>query len=95
MYSINLLAVARHREQYPLARFKSDHADAVTLANILRVDADLHRHRPADSERYRVIAVLLLASEDAIWRGTKAHNELRPEPNLSVRLPNYVEPMRL
>ncbi len=35
MYSINPMAVARYRERYRVARAKSDHADAVTLANIL------------------------------------------------------------
>jgi predicted NBD/HSP70 family sugar kinase len=43
-------AVARYRERSSVARAKSDHADAMTLANILRVDAHIHRQLPADSE---------------------------------------------
>jgi hypothetical protein len=39
VYAINPLAVARYRERHSVARAKSDHADAMTLANILRVDA--------------------------------------------------------
>ena len=35
VYAINALAVAR-RERHSVARSKSDHADAMTLANILR-----------------------------------------------------------
>jgi hypothetical protein len=37
---------------------KSDHADAVTLANILRTDADEHRRLAADTELAQSITVL-------------------------------------
>ncbi|WP_425005021.1 IS110 family transposase [Mycolicibacterium sp. S3B2] len=77
IYSINPLAVARYRERHSVARAKSDHADAMTLANILRVDAHLHRQLPADSELCQAIALLARAHQDAIWRRIKAHNELR------------------
>jgi hypothetical protein len=50
VFAINPMAVARYRERSPVARAKSDHADAMTLASILRVDAHLHRTLPADSE---------------------------------------------
>jgi transposase len=77
VYSINPLAVARYRERHSVARSKSDHADAMTLANILRVDAHLHRQLPADSELCQAVAVLARAHQDATWRRIKAHNELR------------------
>ena len=77
VYAINPLAVARYRERHSVARAKSDHADAMTLANILRVDAHLHRRLPADSELCQAITVLARAHQDAIWRRTKANNELR------------------
>ena len=77
VYSINPLAVARYRERHSVARATSDHADAMTLANILRVDAHLHRRLPADSELCQAIAVLARAHQDATWRRIKAHNELR------------------
>lgn len=57
VYSINPMAVARYRERHRTARAKSDHADAMTLANILRTDADVHRPLPADSELVQAIAV--------------------------------------
>jgi transposase len=60
-----------------VARSKSDHADAMTLANILRVDAHLHRRLPADSELCQAIAVLARAHQDAIWARTTAHHQLR------------------
>jgi transposase len=50
VYAINPLAVARYRERHSVARSKSDHADAMTLANILRVDLHVHRRLPVDSE---------------------------------------------
>jgi transposase len=75
--AINPLAVARYRERHSVARSKSDHADAMTLANILRVDAHLHHRLPADSELCQAIAVLARAHQDAIWRRTSAHHQLR------------------
>lgn len=77
VYAINPLAVARYRERHSVARSKSDHADAMALANILRVDAHLHRPLPADSELCQAIAVLARAHQDAIWARTKAVQQLR------------------
>ena len=56
---------------------KSDHADAMVLANILRTDADRHRQLPADSDLARSITVLARAHQDATWRRSRACNELR------------------
>ena len=77
VFAINPMAVARYRERSSVARAKSDHADAMTLANILRVDAHIHRQLPADSELAQAIAVLARAQQDAVWRRSKATNELR------------------
>jgi len=44
---------------------KSDHADAVTLANILRTDIGQHRRLPADTELAQSITVLARAHQDA------------------------------
>ena len=77
VFAINPLAVARYRERHTVAGAKSDHADAMTLANILRVDSHLHRRMPADSELAQAIAVLARAQQDAVWRRSKASNELR------------------
>ena len=77
VYAINPLAVARYRERHSVARSKSDHADAMTLANILRVDAHLHRPLAADSELCQAITVLARAHQDAIWARTKAIQQLR------------------
>lgn len=77
MYSINPMSVARYRERGRVTRAKSDHADAVTLANILRTDADAHRPLPADSELAQSITVLARAQQDAVWHRTQLSNQLR------------------
>lgn len=77
VYAINPLSVARSRERHSVARGKSDHADAMTLANILRVDAARHRSLPADSELVQAIAVLARAQQDAVWNRQQLANQLR------------------
>jgi transposase len=77
VYSINPMAVARYRERHRSARAKSDHADAMTLANILRTHADVHRPLPADSELVRAIAVLARAQQDTVWNRAQLNNQLR------------------
>ena len=77
IYPINPMSVARYRERTSMSGKKSDHADAVTLANILRTDADQHRRLPADTELAQSITVLARAHQDATWRRTRAGNELQ------------------
>lgn len=77
VYSINPTAVARYRERHRVARAKSDHADAVALANILRTDADVHRPLPADSELAQAVTVLARAQQDAVWNRAQLNNQLR------------------
>ncbi|WP_425824645.1 IS110 family transposase [Streptomyces fractus] len=77
VYSINPMAVARYRERHRVARAKSDHADAMALANILRTDADFHRPLPADSELAQAISVLARAQQDAVWNRAQLNNQLR------------------
>jgi transposase len=77
MYAINPMAVARYRDRHVVSGKKSDHQDAVVLANILRTDAGLHRPLPDDSDLARAIAVLARAQQDAVWDRTRAHNRLR------------------
>src|SRR3954464_2749195 len=77
IYPINPLAVARYRERTSVSGKKSDHVDAMALANILRTDAHLHRLLPDDSPLVRSIMVLARAYQDAVWRRTKLVQELR------------------
>ncbi|MEU6540201.1 IS110 family transposase [Streptomyces sp. NPDC047000] len=77
IYAINPMAAARYRERHAVARKKSDHLDAMVLANILRTDRALHRQLPADSELVQAIAVLARAQQDAVWNRIQAANKLR------------------
>src|SRR5919109_5298372 len=77
VYAINPLAVARYRERHAVSGKKSDHADAVVLANILRTDRAAHRPLPADSELVRAITVLARAQQDAVWNRQHVANQLR------------------
>ena len=77
VYPVNPMAVARYRDRHSVAGKKSDHGDAVVLANVLRTDMDMHRPLPADSELAQAIAVLARAQQDAVWDRTTAHNRLR------------------
>jgi hypothetical protein len=58
--------VAGAAKAHSVARAKSDHADAMTLANILRTDSHAHRKMPADTDLAQAIAVLARAAQDAI-----------------------------
>jgi transposase len=75
--AINPLAVARYRQRHAFSGRKSDHADALVLANILRTDRAAHRPLPVDPELVRAIAVLARAQHDAVWDRTQASNKLR------------------
>ena len=77
VYAINPLAASRYRERHTVSRKKSDHGDAMVLANILRTDAAAHRPLPGDSALAQAIAVLARAQQDAVWDRTQAHNKLR------------------
>lgn len=77
VYPINPIAVARYRERTSVSGKKSDHVDAMTLANILRTDRHLHRLLPQDSPEVRAITVLARGYQDAVWRRTKLLQELR------------------
>ena len=77
VYPINPMAVARYRDRHSVAGQKSDHGDAVVLANVLRTDMHAHRPLPADTELAQAIAVLARAQQDAVWDRTTAHNKLR------------------
>jgi len=77
VYPVNPMAVARYRDRHSIAGRKSDHGDAVVLANVLRTDLHVHRPLPDDSELAQAIAVLARAQQDAVWARTAAHNKLR------------------
>jgi hypothetical protein len=73
VYAINPVAAARYRDRHAVTRKKSDHLDAMVLADILRTDKAAHRPPPA-GELARAIAVLARAQQDAVWDRTQAGN---------------------
>lgn len=77
VHPINPLAAAHYRTRTALSGRKSDRADAVMLANILRTDRHEHRPLPADSEQVQALAVLARAQQEAVWDRTDVHNKLR------------------
>lgn len=77
VYPVNPLAVARYRERSSVSGKKSDHVDAMALANILRTDRHVHRMLPDDTALARSITVLARGYQDAVWRRTKLVQELR------------------
>jgi hypothetical protein len=56
VYPVNPMAVARYRDRHSASGKKSDHGDSAVLAHVLRIDQDMHRPLPADSELAQAIA---------------------------------------
>ncbi|MEW2438863.1 IS110 family transposase [Streptomyces caniferus] len=77
VFAINPMAAARYRDRHSVSRKKSDHGDALVLANILRTDMHAHRVLPNDSDLARAVAVLARAQQDAIWNRQQLSNQLR------------------
>ncbi len=77
VYAINPLSVSRYRDRHSPSRAKSDAADAIVLANILRTDRDNHRPVPADTELVQSLRVLARAQQDAVWDRQQITNKLR------------------
>lgn len=77
VFAINPLSVSRYRDRHSPSRAKSDAADALVLANILRTDAPAHRPVPDDSELAGSIRVLARAHQDAIWDRLQTASKLR------------------
>lgn len=65
VFAINPKAVDRYRDRYWVSGAKSDAADALVLANLLRTDHDRHRPIPDDSDDVAAIGVLARAHQDA------------------------------
>ncbi|TCP50108.1 transposase IS116/IS110/IS902 family protein [Tamaricihabitans halophyticus] len=76
IYPINPLSVSRYRSRHQVAGAKSDAADAVLLANILRTDAAAHRPLPDDTELAQAIRVLARAQQDAVWARQRLGNQV-------------------
>lgn len=77
IYAINPLSASRYRARHQVSGAKSDAADAVMLANIVRTDADAHRPLPADTDLAQAVRVLARAQQDAVWGRQQLGNQIR------------------
>jgi transposase len=77
IYPINPKSVDRYRDRHHRAHGKSDVADALVLAHLLRTDAHLHRRLAADSTTIRVLQVLTRTHQDLIWSRVQEVNRLK------------------
>lgn len=77
IYAINPLSASRYRSRHQVSGAKSDPADAVVLANIIRTDAHAHRMLPADTELAQAVRVLARAQQDTVWARQQLGNQIR------------------
>lgn len=77
IYAVNPLSAARYRDRHAVSRKKSDHGDALVLANILRTDMAAHRPLPQDTDLARAITVPARAQQDAVWARQQLANQVR------------------
>ena len=77
IYPVNPLSASRYRDRHTPSRRKSDGADALMLADLVRTDR--HRHRPLaqDSELAESIKVLARSHKSLIWTRQQLCNQLR------------------
>lgn len=73
-----------------LVRAKSDYADAMVLANILRTDVTAHRPLPADTELAQRIPVLTRAVQDTNVRSPAGRQPGRSYGSSWLRAPNVL-----
>jgi transposase len=77
VYPINPRAVSRYRDRHGVSGAKSDPADALLLAQIMRTDRDAHRPKPHDSGQAGAVRVLARAHQDAVHARQQTANRLR------------------
>jgi len=77
VYPINPRAVSRYRDRHGVSGAKSDPADALLLAQIMRTDREAHRPMPHDSEQVGAVRVLARAHQDAVHARQQTANRLR------------------
>lgn len=77
VYPINPRALARYRERHGQSGGKSDPADAIALAHVLRTDRHLHRSLPANSDGALTLKALARQHQEAIWALHQTVSRLR------------------
>ncbi|MFD0443109.1 transposase [Streptomyces indonesiensis] len=95
VYAINPMAAARYRDRHAVARKKSDHLDAMILANILRTDAAAHRPSPTTASSPRPSPSWPEPSKTPSGTAPKPSNKLRS--HLRAYFPGFLtatQPLR-
>ena len=77
VYAVNPLQVARYRQRHRVSGAKSDHADAHTLADMVRTDAHQLRPVAGDSAHVEAVKVVARAHKTLIWERTRHTQRLR------------------
>jgi transposase len=77
IYAINPLAASRYRDRHAVSKKKSDRADAMMLADLVRTDRHNHRQLGEDSKLAEAIKVLARSHKSLIWTRQQLGNQLR------------------
>ncbi|MCA1836826.1 MAG: IS110 family transposase [Actinobacteria bacterium] len=77
VFAINPLAVSRYRDRHTVSRAKSDHADALLLAELVRTDRHNHRQVRGDTAEALAIRVIARAHQGQIAARQRQANQLR------------------
>ena len=77
LYPINPMSAERYRGRHSVSGAKSDPADAIMLANVVRTDRHHHLPMAANSELADSLKVLTRRHQDFIWERTRKTLKLR------------------
>ena len=77
VYAINPLAASRYRDRHTLSGAKSDTADALMLADLVRTDRHKHRLVAGDTPDVEAIKIVARGHQSLIWARTAHSNMLR------------------
>ncbi|MCP4961176.1 MAG: IS110 family transposase, partial [Actinomycetia bacterium] len=77
VFAVNPRAVDRYRDRHSLSGAKSDAADAMVLAEMVRTDRHHHRQVAGDSEEVGGLKMVARAHQNLIWARTRHVLQLR------------------
>lgn len=77
VFAVNPRAVDRYRDRHSLSGAKSDAADAMVLAEMVRTDRHHHRQVAGDSEEVNGLKMIARAHQNLIWARTRHVLQLR------------------
>jgi transposase len=77
IYAVNPLAASRYRDRHAISKKKSDAADALMLADLVRTDRHKHRLLAEDSELAEAIKIRARSHKSLIWTRQQLGNQLR------------------